>query len=167
MRPASAGDPVPEAVLSALGGSIDAANEAITVTTVDEDGWPRTALLSLGELVLTGRGRIAVLLHDGSTGAANLRRDGRLLVTLAAGGNVYDLKFRVQERGPVLVDPQRATFIGKLRAVREQRAAYATVTSGIRFTLDGPHTVLPRWQDQLAHLRACLELPRSSPPEAP
>lgn len=157
MRTTSAGDPVPEAVLAALGGSIGAANEAITITTVDEDGWPRTALLSLAELVLTGSGRIAVLLHGGSTGAANLRRDGRLLMTLAAGGNVYDLKFSVQERDPVLPGPPRATFIGKLQAVREQRAAYATVTSGIRFTLDGPDAVLPRWHDQLAHLRACLE----------
>lgn len=148
---------VPDAVLGVLDSSLDTGDEAITITTVDEDGWPRTALLSIAEAVLTGKGRIAILLHDASTGAINLRRDGRLLVTVAAGGNVYDLRFSVQENGPILADPPRATFTGALCAVREQRAPYATVTSGIRFTLHGPQSVLPRWHNQLTHLRSSVE----------
>ncbi|MDP9906193.1 pyridoxamine 5'-phosphate oxidase family protein [Arthrobacter bambusae] len=157
------GDRVPEALALALGGTfgpggaMSAECEAVAITTVDEDGWPRTALLSLAEVVLTSNGRIAILLHNGSTGAANLRRNGRLLVTVAAGGNLYDLKFTVQEQGPVLTNPPRTTFTGMLRAVREQRASYATVTSGIRFILHASDTVLPRWHEQLTHLQSALD----------
>lgn len=158
MSPGSPGAWVPDAVVLALRGTTYTSDEAVSVTTVDVDGWPRTALLSLAEVVLTSDGRIAILLHDGSTGAANLRRDGRLLLTVPAAGNLYDLKFSVEEPGPVLSGPSRATFTGTLCGVREQRAPYATVTSGIRFTLHAPDTVLPRWDDQLAHLRGSLGL---------
>ncbi|MCA4132510.1 hypothetical protein [Arthrobacter sp. M4] len=152
----SAGVPVPESVALALGRTFDAADEAITITTTDDSGWPRTAMLSLAEVALTNHGRVAILLFDGSTSAANLRRNGRLLLTVAAGGVVYDLKFNVQEQGRPLPNPARTTFTGMLCALREQRAAYATVTSGIRFTLNDTEKVLPRWQDQLTHLRDVL-----------
>jgi hypothetical protein len=141
-----------------MAGTMDKADEAVSITTVDVDGWPRTALLSLAEVVLADDGRIAILLYNGSTSAANLRRDGRLLLTLPAAGSLFDLRFGVEERGPVLPGPSRATFVGALCAAREQRAPYATVTSGIGFTLHSPDTVLPRWRDQLAHLRGTLEI---------
>lgn len=158
MNTDSTGIAVPDAVVRALEGTIDTADAAVTVTTVDIDGWPRSALLSLAEVVLTSDGRMAILLYDGSTSAANLRRDGRLLLTVPAGGRVYDLTFTVGERRPVLPNPARATFTGAICAVREQRAPYATVTSGIRFALHTPDTVLPRWHDQLVHLRGSLDL---------
>jgi hypothetical protein len=47
-----------------------------------------------------------------------------------------------------------AFFEAEVETVRQHIAPYADVTGGITFSLHEPQAVLPRWQRQIAALRA-------------
>ena len=64
-------------------------NEAIRLSTVDEDGWPHAAMLSAGEVLITKAGTFSIAIWPGSSTAKNLARDGRMTITLPGDGAFY------------------------------------------------------------------------------
>src|SRR5438270_13173115 len=93
----SAGREVPEAVRSLLGGARleDAVGLTVLLLTVDEEGWPRIAMLSAGEVLATGPRSLRVALWPHSSSTANLLRSPHATLALVHGGAGWYLRCRV------------------------------------------------------------------------
>src|ERR671930_279405 len=75
--------------------------ETFLLLTVDADGWPHMAMLSVGELVAADPGTLRAALWLHSTATRNLAREERGLLALVHDGAGYYLRCRAS-RGPDL-----------------------------------------------------------------
>jgi hypothetical protein len=131
----------------------DKVGTAIGVYTSDADGWPHPAQLSPGEVLLSSDGEVRLAVWTNSRTSENLRRDGRLVLMLAADGASHELRFEVTETAR-MSDLALATFSGQMVVAREHRVPYAEVVSGVRFKLRDPEATLVRWRGQVGALRS-------------
>jgi hypothetical protein len=141
-----------------LDGSDLAGREGLTfqLITVDENGWPHVALLSVGEIIATDPHTLRAGLWLHSTTSKNLGRDSRTVLAMVANGNGYYLRLGAR-RGPDLdlgSDGRLAFFLLDIEDVLEDAADYASLTSGVTFQLKHPEQVVPRWQHTVDALRA-------------
>jgi pyridoxamine 5'-phosphate oxidase-like protein len=78
---------IPAGVLEYLNGeNLLSKMQAVRLTTVDADGWPKAALLSASDVLALPNGRFRFAIFAGSGTAANLERDGRLALGLSLDG---------------------------------------------------------------------------------
>jgi hypothetical protein len=156
-RPSTTNTP-PAPILAWLDGHNlqDKVGTAIGVYTADADGWPHPAHLSPGEVLLAPDGEVRLAVWAKSTTSENLRRDGRVVLMLAADGGLHELRFEVTETAPRGGLPL-ATFSGRMVVAREHRVPYAKVVSGVQFTLHDPDATLERWHGQVDALRSLGE----------
>lgn len=146
---------IPDAVKRYLDGNdLTAKTQALRLSTVNSDGWPHAALLSAGDMVIMPSGCIRLALFPNSTVTSNLDRDGRLSVSLSLDGGVCELRLRASRLSHDDPDVPLAFFEAEIEEVRRHVAPYAAVTGGVEFALHEPQSVLPRWQRQIAALRA-------------
>ena len=146
---------VPAEVARYLDGTdLLAKTQALRLSTVDAMGWPHAALLSAGDMVMLSSGGIRFSVFPQSTTAANLKRDGRVTITLVLDGGMCELRLNARPLAHSFADVPLAFFEGTVQTARVHVAPYAAVASGITFTLHDPQGVLPRWQRQIAALRA-------------
>jgi hypothetical protein len=146
---------IPDGVKRYLDGDgLPAKTQALRLSTVNSDGWPHAALLSAGDMVIMPSGRVRLALFPNSTVTTNLDRDGRLSVSLSLDGGIYELRLRARRLQHDAADVPLAFFEAEVEAVRRHVAPYAAVTGGVEFALHEPQSVLPRWQRQIAALRA-------------
>jgi Pyridoxamine 5'-phosphate oxidase len=145
---------VPAEVAHYLDGSdLLAKKQALRLSTVDAAGWPHASLLSAGDMVVLPSGLIRFAIFPESATAANLMRDGRLTLTLALDGGMWELRLRTRQLAHSMPEVPLTMFEAEVVTTRVHVAPYATVTSGITFALHEPQAVLPRWQRQIAALR--------------
>jgi hypothetical protein len=128
--------------------------QALRLSTIDPDGWPHASLLSAGDMLILPSGRLRFVIFPDSTTTANLMRDGRLTVTLALDGGIWEMRLKARRLAHTSPDVPLTFFEAELESARLHRAPYAAVTSGITFALHEPDAVLPRWQRQIAAMRA-------------
>ena len=161
--PTSLGRSLPPRLRDLFGGTDLAAGvggQTFLLLTVDEDGWPRMAMLSVGELLAADDGetlRAGLWLHSNAT--RNLTREQRAVLAVVADGAGYYLRLHAR-RGPDLdlgEDGRLAYFELAIDDVLEDVVGYAELTSGMRFRLHQPEQVVPRWERTIAALR---EAPR-------
>jgi hypothetical protein len=146
---------VPIAVARYLDGAdLSKKTQALRLSTIDAAGWPHAALLSAGDMLALPSGRIRFALFPQSTTTENLTRDGRLTITLALDGGMCELRLRARGLANSSPDVPLAFFEAEVDAVRTHVAPYAKVTNGITFALNERDAVLPRWNRQIAALRA-------------
>jgi hypothetical protein len=146
---------VPDGLVRYLDGTdLLTKTQALRLSTVDSDGWPHAALLSAGDMVMMPSGRIRFALFPQSTVTSNLEREGRLTIALSLDGGICELRLRSRRLAHSTPDVPLAFFEAEVETVRQHVAPYATVTGGITFSLHDPQAVLPRWQRQIAALRA-------------
>ena len=146
---------IPDAVARYLDGTdLLAKTQALRLSTVDQAGWPHASLLSAGDMLALPSGRIRFVVFAQSTTTANLMRDGRLTLTLPIDGGMCELRLRAHRLTHASPDVPLAFFEAELESARMHVAPYAAVTGGITFALHEPQAVLPRWQRQIAALRA-------------
>lgn len=147
---------LPDALLRRLDGRDLAGRhgESMRLATVDADGWPHGAELSEGEVLAVDAASLRLCTWPGSGTAANLRRTGLAALALVEGGSLWEVRLRARERPVPPGAPELAYFEAAVESVREHRAKYAEVTSGPRYRLHDPSSVLPRWEAQVAALRA-------------
>jgi hypothetical protein len=133
-----------------LDGSALAEREGLTFLLVTNDvtGWPRIAMLSVGELVAAGPDALRAALWLGSTTSENLTRDGRALLAFVANGKAYYVRLTARRGGDLDLgtDGHLARFDLFVQDILEDAADYATLTSGVTFRLTQPEHVVPRWQ---------------------
>jgi len=115
---------------------------------------PRVAALSVGEVLVIGE-RVGLLLYAGSRTTAAARETGRaLLLGVADGGLV---RIRLELSGSDAVAPSgRTALVGSVVEVELDRVGYAQVTSGIRYELGDPATVVERWEHQIEALEEAM-----------
>ena len=151
---------LPDAVAERLAGDApggcgaDGLHESHRLTTVDPDGWARTAQLSSGEVLAGPDGSLRLCTWPGSRTAANLRRDGRALLSVVADGACWDLRLALREAPAPHGAPPLAYFVGRAESAEAQRANYAMVERGVAFRLPPGSDAPARWRAQLEALRS-------------
>ena len=149
------GNDIPAGVLNYLNGEdLVSKTQALRLSTVDADGWPKAALLSAGDVLAVPNGRLRFAIFANSGTAANLVRDGRLTLSMALDGGMCSLRLRARKCSQGMPELSLAFFEAEIERARVHVAPYADVTGGIVFALHEPSTVLDRWQRQIAALRA-------------
>jgi hypothetical protein len=135
---------VPPALAELLAAEPTAEGTAILVLTVREDGFPHQAMVSVGELAATGDTRLALALWPDSTTAANVRRTNALTLAVVIGATSYTVRATATQGEDVRA---LARFELTVVGANADEAPYATLTSGVRFRLGDPDSVLARWRD--------------------
>lgn len=126
----------------------------VQLLTTDGDGWPRTAMLSAGEVVATAPRQVRLALWPDSASTANVARTGRCVLALVHAGSGWYIRCRGGQ-GPDLPlgDGRRLAFFElSVEEVLEDRVAYARLVDGIRFELPQADTVLQAWRETVTHL---------------
>lgn len=148
------GAALPEAVLRLLDGEDLEAKEGETflLLTAAEDGWPRLALLSAGEVYAPSATELRLALWPKSTTTRNLSANRRATLAVIHQGVAYYAELEAQR----VADSEHglARFRAEVRSVRVDEVGYAELTSGVRFRLKGKEEVLARWRRSIASLRA-------------
>jgi len=153
-RVLSAND-IPTGVLTYLNGeNLLSKTQALRLSTVDSDGWPKAAFLTPGDILALPNGSFRFAIFANSGTAANLVRDGRLPLSMALDRGMCSLRMRAHKCNKGILELSLDIFEAKVERVRLHEAPYADVTSGISFTLHEPSAVLARWQREIAALRA-------------
>ncbi|MGH8869820.1 MAG: hypothetical protein ACRDYU_17725 [Actinomycetes bacterium] len=135
-------------------GLADKVGPVLELVTLDEDGAPHPALLSVGEVVATGDRRLRLALWRDSTTTRNLAHRNRALLTLVLDGTFYGISVTAHLLGPVRVQElDLMVFDGEVQTVSRDDVGYAELTSGLTYRLVDEASVLPRWQQTVACLR--------------
>jgi hypothetical protein len=145
---------LPNDLAALLDGRDLQAGEGLTIQllTVDEAGWPRVALLSVGEVLAVSDERLRLALWPASHTTANLARTGRGVLCLVHAGVFLTVLIHA-DRGIDLVDPiRRAVFEARINEVRGDEVSYAVLTNGITFDLPERDVVVARWQGTIGAL---------------
>jgi hypothetical protein len=153
----SLGNALPPGLVALLDGN-DLRGKAELVfllLTEDADGYPRPAMLSVGEVLARGPSELRLALYSSSSTTANLRRSGKLTLALAQGGKGYYVRAAARELA--ILDPDLAglaAFDATVEEVLEDGEAIAKVTSGftMRLTADATRTVA-QWETTIRALR--------------
>ncbi|KOR76782.1 hypothetical protein [Paenibacillus solani] len=129
-------------------------NDAMLLLSVTEDGWPSTAMLSVGEVLALDRNRLRIALWQGTGTTSNLLRTGQATLVAIHEEAAHYVRLRVQPL-PDLPDAEhpRQRFEAEVVSVREDTAKYADILSAVRFQLHKPDQVLERWKETLGELR--------------
>ena len=130
----------------------------ILVLSELEAGWPHLAMVSVGELIVAGDGRLALALWPTSTCAANLARTGRATLAVVTDGLAFSLRCHVDDELPITAgaDPAMRGFVLRVTAVVEDAAPYADLLSGVTYRLHDADTTVARWRRTRAALAAVL-----------
>jgi hypothetical protein len=153
----SLGNQLPEALQRLLDGSDLAHREGLTflLLTNDDENWPQVAMLSVGELLAVDPRMLHVGLWLNSGTSRNLTRSGQATLVIVADGNGYYVRLSAR-RGDDLdlgAEGRLAYFGLQVEDVQEDSTEYATLTSGVTFSLKHPGQVIPRWQHTIDALR--------------
>jgi hypothetical protein len=152
-----AGIRLPDRFVDLLDGSRleDKEGATLIVTSVDEDGWPHVAMLSVGELLACSPSVLRLALHASSGTTANLARTGRATLLWVDGGTAFTLRLDLSALGPLTIGGlDLCCFEGRALHVREHRVPYAELVSGVRFRLKEPESTMVRWRETLSRLRS-------------
>ncbi len=129
--------------------------ETFVLVTINEEGWPHLALLSVGELFSPASDEVRIALWPGTRTTANLRRGGRATLAAFLDGTAYYIELEVE---PLAVAARPgdslARFRARVRRSRADRVEYADLVSGVRFSLRDPDQVLAHWRHVVDSLRA-------------
>lgn len=127
---------------------------AMTLHTVDHEGYPHQAMVSAGEVVAESRDRLRIALWIGTGTTGNLLRDGKALLAVVHDGVSYTVRMQAQAL-PELPGARhpRARFIANVLETRADVAKYATLTSGITIELNDKQAVVARWEETLEELK--------------
>jgi len=129
--------------------------EAIRITTVDEDGWPHAALLSVGEVLAVDARHIKFAIWPTSTTTKNIERTGRISLAMAHDGALWEIHLEAKRIPGERADMKLAFFTADVKSVRVHKVDYADVLKNVTYKLHDPATVVKRWDQQIKELRAC------------
>ncbi len=149
-------DRLPNSLRDLLNGEDLGAKEGETFVfvTVNEDGWPHLALLSVGEVFASSPREVRMALWPGTTSTGNLQRSGRATLAAFWQGTAYSVELEAQPfASSGLVEDSLVRFSARVRRVLADNVGYADLTSGVRFLLKDKAHVMQRWQHVIQTLR--------------
>ncbi len=128
--------------------------ETLVLLTVSQDGWPRVALLSVGEVLAVAPDELRLALWPKSATTENLRRDGRATLMTVWEGTAYYLELAVRPLSDGEQAPGgQARFAAHVRRLLADTVGYAQLTSGVRFRLTSRDEVVQHWRRTVEALR--------------
>jgi hypothetical protein len=142
-----------------------------SLITAEANGHLRTSLLSVGELYAPDGRALCFSLWPTARAARALREQAtdekggigpaRATLTFVHGAAFYQVQLK--HVAPLPDDGERACFDASIDVGDMQRVAYAQLTSGIAFELQGQSSeaVLGRWQRQIDRLRLAAQSRRA------
>lgn len=128
----------------------------ILLLTATPDGWPHLAMLSVGEVVMTGPRHLYLALWPNSTATANLTHGDRATLALVHESAGYYLRCRARREDDLPVPGYEGAYACmalEVEDVQEDTAPYAVLTSGVTFRLNDPPVVLKRWRATITALK--------------
>jgi hypothetical protein len=125
-------------------------HEAFMLLTIDEENWPHTAMISVGEIVAKNAQEVYLGLWPETTTTKNIIRSKKATLVFFFQGKAYYIKLSLKQL-PLLhhAKYKRERFIGKVENIREDRAKYASITSGVQINLNNPEEVIQRWEETI------------------
>lgn len=131
--------------------------EAIRISTVDEDGWPHAAMLSVGEVLAMDDVTFRIALWPDSSTTRNVVRDGRLTLTFPCDGGLYEFRLQAKAIADQQTKYHLKFFEASILQAKKHFARYAEVIRGVTFKIhpEEVERVLQRWEEQIAALRSC------------
>lgn len=121
-------------------------HEAMLLQTISEDGWPHTAMLSVGEVVAVNPSTLRFALWKGTNTVSNIQRTNRASLVLVHKGKGIYINLELVKLAELKDTPfPRDRFEGKITSIKEDVAGYADLTSGIKFQIKEEH-ILQRWE---------------------
>jgi hypothetical protein len=145
----SIGSNLPAGIVDLLDGADLASREGLLLLlmTVADDGLVHVTMLSVGEVVAVAPDHLRLALWPQSTSAEQLDRSGKALLYVVADGAGYAIDIRTRLLGTVREPGLQVTvFDATVADVREDRVAYAELTSAATFRLLDRDRVLERWE---------------------
>ena len=133
----SLGPKLPQDLFRRLSEERDTSTQRVIVfTTVDEDGFPRHAMLSRNELVARDETTMLMLTYENSRSTRNLLREGIVTLLFIDEEMSYYVRAKCERvgGGRLVGAPLETIFRVKVVDVVEDRLASATITSGIKFS---------------------------------
>jgi hypothetical protein len=118
---------------------------AIELLVSAADGWPTVAHLSVGELLLGSDGLLRMALWRESSTSAALAGEGRGTLLFSGPDQLLEVRFRVLAQASLQRPKALIAFLMAPVQVRDKRAAYATITSGLQFKLHDAARVSAEW----------------------
>lgn len=125
----------------------------LLLTVADEEGWPRIALLSVGEVLATAPDELLLYLYPRSRTTQALTLRGRAVLLVVLGGAAVRVQLTARRLPDGTAGLSGAVFKADVVAVEEDRVGYAELRHGIEFVLPDEGPVLARWREQVAGLR--------------
>lgn len=126
----------------------------MSLVSVDDEGWPHIALLSVGEVLAVDERRLVMALWPGSTTTRSLTPEGRATLACVVGETAYSVHLDVH-RGDDLPagSMDHAWFECAVRESLADTVTYARLTTGIEFELPDRARVLERWHAVIDAMR--------------
>ncbi len=140
-------------VMAAFDGRLDGGSgEGFTASLVscDAQGWPVTALLGPGEILAIDRHRLIVALWPASRANRHLAATRQASLDFVLATRFYQLRLRVERS-----DDINGLTLHRMVLVEgeTQTVPYASLTTGIRYTLDREEETIARWREQVTLMR--------------
>jgi hypothetical protein len=126
----------------------------IRLTTIDEDGWPHAALLSVGEVLATDPNHICFVISPHSTTTRNIERTGRLSMSIVYEGSMLEIRLLAKRSGDAGTGHNTAIFQADVLTVQVHSVPYAELLTGVTYRLKEPDVIVQRWEEQIGVLRA-------------
>jgi hypothetical protein len=119
---------------------------AIELVVCTAGGWPSLAHLSVGELLLGSDGLLRMALWRDSRTCAALREQQRGSLFFAGPDQLLEIHFYLLAHAKLATTKPLTGFLLAPVQVRDKRAPYATVTSGLQFRLHDAAGVRAAWR---------------------
>lgn len=128
--------------------------DALCLVTVDPDGWPHIALLSVGEVLSISETRLRLALWPSTSTTANLDRLGSGVLMHVAEGAAHHVRLAGRRIQDLESDGGHlAAFEMEAVGVKVDQVGYADLLSGVTYRLKRPSQVLERWRATVNRIR--------------
>ncbi|KHD86670.1 pyridoxamine 5'-phosphate oxidase family protein [Heyndrickxia ginsengihumi] len=128
-------------------------HEAMMLLTVSEDGWPHTAMISVGEIVALNRSELRLGLWPDTSTTKNIIRTKKATLVLFYKGKAHYIRLSLEKLRELAETPyKRERFAARITWLREDIAKYADITSGVTIELKNSEEVIERWNRTIEDL---------------
>lgn len=126
---------------------------AFELLTVDADGWPLVAHLSVGEMLVDTNGAVRIALWSDTRSNAALQSTKQATLIFVCDGAIYEIRCQCAAIRQLVGETRLDAFLLIPVDVRDKSAPYAKVVSGVTYAYKKLGEAQAHWkvlQDQLS-----------------
>ncbi|MGX9136276.1 pyridoxamine 5'-phosphate oxidase family protein [Rummeliibacillus sp. JY-2-4R] len=121
--------------------------------TVNEEGYPHNAMVSVGEVVALNRHQLRIGLWPSTSTTANILRSKKATLVIVYAGQAHYIRLSINPIGILPnAEYQRERFEAEVIWIRSDMAKYADIISGIQISLKDSQEVLHRWKKTIEEI---------------